>query len=336
MEFTDSEIIKKRIFLSVGLLFLVIITGTSGYAIIEGWNLFDSLYMTIITLATIGYTEVHQLSKLGRIFNIFLIFFGVGVVAYSINNAIRSVLEGEIRLAFGRRKLEKKIKELMNHYIICGYGRMGRIICNELKSKKVPILVIEKEILKTDSDNDTLFHFGDATSDEILKEGGIEQAKGLVAVLSTDAQNLFVVLSARGLNPNLHIVARSLEEGTEQKFLRAGADRVISPYHIGGMRMASIILKPAVVDFIEFATRSGNIELQMEEIPVEKGSRISDITIAKTRIGRDLGIIIVAIKRSGGEMRFNPTYKTVINEGDILIALGEVHRLLELEKLAKR
>ncbi len=212
---------------------------------------------------------------------------------------------------------------------------MGRIICNEFKSKKIPFIVIEKEILETDIKNDIIILHADATKDETLKEAGILNAKGLIAALSSDAQNLFVVLSARGLKPDLHIVARALEEGSEQKLLRAGSDRVISPYHIGGLRIASTILKPAVVDFIEFATMSGNIELQMEEIPVEEKSRFSGLTIAKTKIGRELGIIIVAIKRASGKMYFNPTYKTTINPGDTLIALGEVNKLNELEKLAK-
>ncbi len=332
----DPERIKKRILLSIGLLILVLISGTFGYAIIDGWSLFDSFYMTIITLATIGYTEVHALSKWGRVFNIFLIFFGVGVVAYNVNNGIRFIFEGELRTALGRKKLEKRMKGLRNHFIICGYGRMGRIICNQLKSKKVPFIVIEKESFDVDPDDDTLYFFGDATKDDILKETGIDRARGLVAVLSTDAQNLFVVLSARGLNPDLRIVARALEEGSETKLLRAGADRVISPYYIGGMRMASAILKPAVVDFIEIAMLRGDIDLQMEEIMVEEGSRFAGLTIAKTKIGRELGIIIVAIKRAEGEMQFNPTYKTIIHPGDTLIALGEVNKLARLELLAKK
>jgi len=335
MELAGPVKIKKRLLLSVSLLILVLITGTSGYTLIEGWSLFDSFYMTVITVATIGYTEVHVLSKWGRVFNIFLIFFGIGVVAYNVNNGIRFIFEGEIQTALGRRKLAKRVKELKNHYIICGYGRMGRIISGELRSKHVHFIVIEKVPFEVDPDDDTLYLFGDATRDEILKEAGIEKAKGLVSVLSTDAQNLFVVLSARGLNQHLRIVARALEEGTEQKLLRAGADRVISPYHVGGMTMASIILKPAVVDFIEFATRSGNIELQMEEIPVEEGSGLAGLTIARAKIGRELGIIIVAIKRAEGEMQFNPTYKTTIHPGDTLIALGEVNKLSRLERLAK-
>ncbi|MBF0465547.1 MAG: potassium channel protein [Nitrospirae bacterium] len=301
---------------------------------VEGWNAFDSFYMVVITLATIGFQEVHPLSNEGRAFTIFLIFSGVGILAYNVNVALRALFEGEFQKILGRRKLEKKIKEIKDHYIICGFGRMGRIICKELRSCWVPFVVIDQEIAKPDEDEDYLFLAGDATHDEVLKMAGIERAKGIVSVLSTDANNLFVVLSARVLNPSLKIVARAVEESTELKLLRAGADRVVAPYNIGGLKIAQTILKPAVVDFLEFATLSGNIALQMEEIPVKGTSVFVERTVAETEIGRKFGIIIVAIKRSDGEMLFNPTHKTIIKTGDVLIALGEVNKLNEVEKLA--
>ncbi|NOY40091.1 MAG: potassium channel protein [Nitrospirae bacterium] len=328
-------ILRKRAFLSLGLVFLVILSGTVGYSIIEGWTLFDSLYMTVITLSTIGYQEVRPLSFTGRAFTIILVFVGVGAVAYGINNGIRIVFEGEIQKAFGRRKLEKRLKSIKNHFIVCGYGRMGKIICNELKAKGVPFVVVEKEPPELDADEETVFVYGDATKDEILKQAGIEKARGLISVLSTDAQNLYVVLSARELNPSLFIVARAGEEGSGQKLLRAGADRVVSPYHIGGLRIAQTVLKPAVVDFLEFATRSGNLELQMEEIPVEGGSLIAEKTIHEAGVGRELGVIVVAIKRRDGDMKFNPVHNTLIKAGDTLIAIGETEKLKALEELAK-
>ncbi len=234
----------------------------------------------------------------------------------------------------GRRKVEKKIKGLKDHYIVCGYGRMGKVICKELHEQESQFVVIEKEHIDTDSADSILFISGDATRDEVLREAGIERATGLISVLPTDAENLYVVLSARVLNPELNIVARAGEEGSEQKLLRAGADRVVSPYHIGGLRIAHSVLKPAVVDFIEFATRSGNIDLRMEEVYVREGSRITGMTLDECGIGRELGIIIVAIKESGGEMRFNPTFKTTIKAEDILIALGERAKLKVLEDMA--
>lgn len=327
--------IKRQFSYSILLILAVIFVGTTGYILIEGWPVLDALYMTIITITTVGYREVHALSARGMVFTIFLIVFGVGTILYTLNNAAKVVIEGELRHVFGRRKLEKKIKGLKDHYIICGYGRMGKVICRELREKGAKFVVVEKEMSVTDIfDGDMLFIQGDATRDEVLKETGIEKAKGLISVLSTDAENLYVVLSARVLNPKLNIVARAGEEGSEQKLLRAGADRVVSPYHIGGLRIAHTLIKPAVVDFIEFATKSGNIDLQMEEINVMAGSKVANTTLDECGIGRELGIIIVAIKGSGGDMKFNPTYKTTIKQGDILIALGERSRLKLLEDMA--
>ena len=232
--------------------------------------------------------------------------------------------------------MEKKMKLLKDHYIVCGYGRMGQIICRELKAKGMPFIVIEKDIKEVDADEDSLFVFGDATKDDLLKDAGIERATGIVSVLSTDAQNLYVVLSARGLNPDLLIIASAGEEGSEQKLIRAGADRVVSPYKIGGLRIAHTLLKPAVVDFLEFATRTGNIELQMEEVRVESDSKLAGSSLNEKGIGSRLGVIIVAIKRADESMKFNPTSRTVIHEGDVLIALGELPKLNELEQLARK
>jgi len=327
--------LRKKLLLAFLLIFLVISFGTLGYMSIEGWSLLDSLYMTIITLASVGYKEVHDLSFNGKMFTIVLIIGGVGTVAYALTAGAKIILEGELLDVFGRRRLEKKIKELKDHYIICGYGRMGKIICRELQEKHMNFVVIEKEPALSPEKEDMLIVKGDATRDEVLKEVHIEEAKGLISVLPTDAENLFVVLSARGLNPHLQIVARAGEEGSEQKLMRAGADKVVSPYHIGGLRIAHTVLKPAVVDFIEFATKSGNIDLQMEEIAIQEASRLSGLSLDECGIGRELGIIIVAIKKTGGELKFNPTFRSTIETGDTLIALGEISRLKILEDMAK-
>jgi voltage-gated potassium channel len=290
--------------------------------------------MTVITLTTVGFEEVHSLSKTGKLFTIILILLGVGAFLYALSAATRMIIEGEIREIFGRRKLGKKIEELKNHYIICGYGRMGKIICKEMKENNAPFVVVENnpEVLVS-IDKDILSLQGDSTQDSVLKEVGIEKALGLISVLSSDSDNLFVVLSARVLNPNLKIVARSSEEGAEKKLLRAGADRVISPYYIGGLRIAHTVLKPAVVDFIEFATRGGNLELQIEETDVKENSHFIDRSLDECGIRKDLGIIIVAIKRTSGEMEFNPTSASVIKRGDTLIAMGEKKNLREFTDL---
>ncbi len=326
--------LKQRFIFAVILVFLVASFGSIGYMLIEGWDLTDALYMTIITLASVGFKEVHDLSTTGRIYTIILIIGGVGTVAYALSAGAKIILEGELQEVYGRRRLEKKIRELRGHYIVCGYGRMGKIICRELREKHIKFVVVEKQTdVLMESDDYLVFH-GDATKDEVLKELGIEKAKGLVSVLPTDAENLFVVLSARVLNQGLFIVARAGEEGSEQKLLRAGADKVVSPYHIGGLRIAHTVLKPAVVDFIEFATKSGNIDLQMEEVQVKESSRLVGKSLDECGIGRELGIIIVAIKKPNGEMRFNPTFRSAIKEGDTLIALGEISKLKILEEMA--
>lgn len=326
--------LKKKLILSLILIAFVISIGTAGYMFIEGWPMLDAVYMTIITLSTVGYKETYELSFKGRIFTILLIIGGVGTLAYVLTAGAKIIVEGELQEVFGRRRVEKRIKDLKNHFIVCGYGRMGRIIARELKEKNRRFVVIEKDVEGIIGRDDTLIVKGDATKDEVLIEVGIDKARGLISVLSTDAENLFVVLSARGLNHNLHIVARAGEEGSEQKLLRAGADKVVSPYHIGGLRIAQTVLKPAVVDFIEFATRSGNIDLQMEEIRIEDNSSLSGRTLDESGLGKTLGVIIVAIKRADGEMRFNPTSRSEIKKGDVLIALGEISKLKSLEDMA--
>jgi voltage-gated potassium channel len=326
--------IRGKLLLSAILIILINAFGTIGYMVIEGWNFRDSLFMTVITLTTVGYAEVHELSPTGEYFTIVLLIGGVGIILYVLATEARVIFEGELQDVFGRRRLEKKIKGLKDHYIICGYGRMGSIVARELKAKGVEAVVIEKEPVSRVDNGDILLFEGDATNEEVLKKVGIDKAKGLVSVLPTDAENLYAVLSARELNPRLFVLARASDEGAEQKMLRAGATRVVSPYLTGGLKIAHTILKPAVMDFIEFATRAGNIEIQMEEVPVQNDSKLVGITLDESGIGRDLGVIVVAIKNKEGVMQFNPTSKTIMQEGDTLIALGEVSKLSELEEMA--
>jgi len=317
------------------LLAVVLLSGTVGYYFIEGWKLFDSLYMTVITLSTVGFHEIEPLSKTGKAFTIGLIFFGLGVVAYAVNIGVRAILEGEIKEVFGRRKLEKTLESLENHYIVCGYGRMGKVICNEFKVRGVPFVVVEREQQEIDADDDSLIICGDATRDELLKNVGIERAKGLISVLDSDAQNLYVVLSAKGLNQNLFIVARANEEGADHKLIRAGADKVVSPYHIGGLRIAHTIFKPTVVDFLELTAKTGNMEIQIEEVLVEEGSMLADKTIKDANIGGKKGIIVVALKKKNGKIMFNPDADTQIGVGDKLAVIGEPEHFNQLEKLAR-
>ncbi len=324
---------SSKIIYPIVAIILVILFGVIGYIVVEGWGFFDALYMTIITITTVGYHEVHSLSEPGRVFSLALILSGVGTMFYLFGVVAKVVLEGELRDILGRNKLTKRIENLNHHYIICGYGRMGSIICRELTQSKAPFVVVEgdREIIAT-MDADTLVIRGDATQDSVLKEAGIDKAKGLISVLSSDANNLYVVLSARGLNQNLRIVARASEEGAEQKLKRAGADSVVSPYFIGGLRIAHTLIKPAVVDFLEFATRGENIELQMEEIKIEADCKIINQSLDETEIGKDFEVIIVAIKRESDEMEFNPKSTSIVHKGDILIAMGETKQLEKLEE----
>ncbi len=318
------------------LILLIIITvGTSGYVIIEGWSPLESFYMTIITISTVGFGEIRQLSSQGRIFTVFLIFFGMGVIAYILKNSAQLMIEAQIKYIIGRSRLEKRLKSLKDHYIICGFGRIGKVIVEELIYNKVPIAVIEgqKEVVEPLQDLEVPFVLDDATNESALLKAGIERAKGLVAVVKSDADNLFIVMSARSLNPKLFILARAGDENTEKKLLRAGADKVVSPYLIGGKKMAHTILRPAVADFIEFTTHERKMGLELEELKVGPASKIKGVTLIDSGIRKDMDVIIVAIKKMDGNMQFNPSSNTVIEEGDILIALGKRDDLNRLSKI---
>lgn len=325
----------RKLQYSVLVLFLVLATGTIGYQLVEGWSFLDSLYMTVITLATIGYREVHELSTGGKIFTMSLVFFGVGAMAYALRNATHVMLEGELRHVLGRRKLKRTLRGLKNHYIICGFGRMGRIIASEFREDGVQFVVIENKpnVVAGIPDADLLVIQGDSTQDAILHEASIGEAKGLVSVLSSDADNLLVVLSARSLNPALRIVARASADDIEAKLKRAGADKVISPYHMGGIRMAHAMLKPTVTDFLEITVQDKTVDLDLEELCVAEGSKLAGRALNDSNIRRDYGAILVALKRKSGEMIFAPTGETRIEAGDTMIVLGQVKQLEKMEEL---
>ncbi|MEJ2490653.1 MAG: potassium channel protein [Desulfuromonadales bacterium] len=322
---------------SVAALFSVIAIGTVGYALIEDWAVFDALYMTVITLATVGFREVHDLSQEGKLFTIVLIICGTGVIAYTLSSLIQFTLEGQLRKILGRKKLESRISKLKGHYIICGYGRIGHLICREFQSRPTTFVVVEKDpqqIERLDREG-YLYVEGDATDDETLQAAGIEDAKGLITAVTSDTDNVYITLTARGLNPKLFILARSGEEGSEKKLLRAGASKVISPYTIGANRMAQAILRPSVVDFIELATTSAHLALQIEEIRIAPGSNLVGKTLVDSGIRQTMGIIIVGIKQTDGKMSFNPPSDQVLEPNAVLIILGERPSIDRLEKIAE-
>jgi voltage-gated potassium channel len=311
--------------------------GTLGYASIEGWSLFDSLYMTVNTLTTVGFVEVHPMSTAGRAFTIFLMLSGIFTLFYAAGELIRAIVSGEVRIALGRQRMEQSLARLNYHVIVCGFGRMGRLVCKEFEAKNVPFVVIERsqELLADFSMKRGIALPGDATADDVLKQAGVERARALVTVVGTNADNLYITMSARVLNDRLFIVARSEDDQSEQKLLRAGANRVVSPYAIGGLRVASAVLRPAVVDFIELATRSEHMELQIEETLIAPASKLVGSTLQTSQLRQELGIIIVAIKKGAGPMVFNPPSDARMEAGDILITLGHRQQLDLLEGLAK-
>ncbi len=326
----------KKIKFSLITLAILIGGGTFGYSTIEHWNFFESLYMTIITLATVGYSEVHKLSDAGKVFTMGLIVFGVGTLAYTISSLIQFMVEGQFYQLLGRKKVQKKINRLQEHYIICGYGRIGRRISREFAANPIPFVVVEnnpKHCQRLEQDG-YLYIEGDATRDEVLEQAGIHKAKGLVTSVTSDSANVFIILTARGINPKLYILARASEEGAEVKLKRAGANKVVSPYTIGATRMAQAILRPSVVDFIDIVVgRNDSLELQMEEIPVVAESELVGKTLLQSELRKKLRLIIVGIKHNK-EMIFNPDANTVIEAGHILIALGEYPDIKKLEIIA--
>jgi voltage-gated potassium channel len=311
--------------------------GTLGYHFIEGWSLFDALYMTVITLTTVGYGEVYQLSPAGRTFTMILLLGGVCTFFYAASEFIRVVVSGEMQAALGKQRMARSLAGLHDHMIVCGLGRMGRLVCEQFDSQRMPFVIIERneELLEDFQMEHGIALHGDATLDEVLRRAGVERARALVTVAASDADNLYITMSARLLNDRLFIVARAEDERAEQKLMRAGASRVVSPYVIGGIRVAQAVLRPNVVDFIELATRTEHMELQIEETLVAGGSRLAGATLRDSQLRQDLGIILVAIKKQAGEMLFNPPPDTILLGGDTLITLGHRERLDELEKLAR-
>ncbi len=325
--------LTKILFWSASLAALLVL-GSLGYVIIEGWSFFDALFMTVTTLSTVGYGEVHPLDRAGQAYTMVLILAGVGVMLYIVGALAKVVVEGEIQEALGKRKIRRRVQKLKDHYIICGYGRLGKIIARQLSHAGIPLVVVESDpevIAKVEAQGYSLVA-GDATREEVLLEAGLERAKGLVAVLHSDAGNVYITLTARSLNPRLFIVARGEEPGSQQKLLRAGADKVESPYEMGGRKMAHTILRPTVTTLMELAMQEG-VEWSMEEIAVSERSPLVGVPLIDTGIRKDLNVIVVAMKRGDGSLLFNPTPQTVLQGGDTLIMVGMRHNLERLEEM---
>lgn len=329
--------IIKRILVIVIVVCIVLAVGVTGYCIIEGWRILEALYMTVITIATVGYMEVHPLSDAGRIFTIFLIMGGTSILIYAGGSLIAFVVEGELTGILGRRKMEKQISQLNEHYIVCGAGRTGRYVVEEFLQTKTKFVVIENNIeqLKKISGFENLLYIqGDATYDATLRLAGIEKAKGLVTALPEDKDNLFVTLTAKSINPNLRIVAKATEEETAYKLKIAGASSVVSPNYIGGLRMASETLRPAVTSFLDIMLRDKDARLRIAETQISAGSQLAGRTIEELEIHKKTGVLVLAVKR-GDNYTFNPEPYTKVQSGDILIVMATLDQMDKIKELTE-
>jgi len=319
----------RHFIIGTAIVLLILAGGTGGYMYLEGWPFLDALYMTVITISTVGFKEVAPVDESGRIFTMALVVFGMGFTLYMAGAIVQVMLEGHIRTILGRRRLDRKIKHMRNHYIVCGYGRIGRVLARSLIGNGMKVVVVDSQeacIPEMEADG-VYYHIGDAVDETHLQLVGIERASALVAVLGSDVDNVFLVLTARQLNPSLFITARASGKDARKKLIAAGADSVESPYEMGAMNMAQKILRPTVTSFLEFAFADSRKEIQMEEIEIPGASSLIDVTLKDSGIRQQFNLIIIAIKKPDGEMIFNPSFETVLRQGDTLIAVGEVDNL---------
>jgi voltage-gated potassium channel len=326
---------QKRFTLTLILTVALVFFGTGGYMVIEGWPFDDALYMTIITMATVGYGEVHQVSDAGRAFTMFLIVMGVGYFMYVVGLIVQFLVEDRLRVILGRRKLEIQIAKLKNHYIICGYGRIGRVLSRYLTERYLDVVIIEKNSDRQErmDEDGVLYLIGEATDENLLIKAGIKRAKGLVTAVATDSENVFLTLIAKQLNPDLFVVARAIQNTAKRTLQAAGAEKVISPYDLGARRMAHAILRPTVIKFLELAFTDDSTDIQVEEILVHSTSRLLNVELKNSGIRQQLDLIILTIKKADGSMIFNPKADTRIETDDTLVVVGRARSVSQLAKM---
>jgi voltage-gated potassium channel len=322
--------------LSVVLLVGVVAGGTLGYTVIEGWDPWDSLYMTVISVTTVGYREVHPLSRAGQLFTMIVLTVGVATVLYTFSFFMARLVEGDLQARWTHRRRERMLDALDKHFIICGFGRIGQIIAREFTRQSVPFVIIERdpERMQEAIELGYLAVEADASTEAVLHRVRIERARGLIAAVSTDAENVYAVLTARLLHPTLFIIGRAETDDAKAKLVRAGADRVLSPYQIGGLQLAQTALRPAVVDFVQLATSSDNLDLNMEQVRIAEGASLAGRTIIAANLRQRFGVVVIGIQRADGRMEFNPAPDVSMEAGDYLVVLGRTESLRELEAVA--
>jgi len=326
----------KRRFLYIGLAILTALAGgTAGFVLIEGYPPFDAFYMTLTTITTVGYQEIRPLHQAGRIFNSFLIIYGVTTMFFAIGAMTQAVVEMELPELFGKQRVKRMIEKLKNHYILCGFGRVGRAAASELKRAGVPFVLVDRnpERVERAIREEMLALNADSTRDQTLLEAGVTRARGLIAALATDADNLFVILSAKNLNPQLKVAARAGEEEAEEKLRRAGAEVVFAPYSNAGHQLALSLLRPHVVQFLDVATKSVGLDVGIEQVRVAASSEFVSRSLKQLQVRRELGVIVLAIRKADGQMQFNPPAEAVVEADDFLIVMGEHDNLRRLERL---
>lgn len=321
--------VVRRLAVALSLLGLILAAGAAGYVLIEGWSILDAVYMTVITVATVGFREVHTLSPTGRLFTVGLILSGIGALGYSVGVIVEFMVEGHLLGMVEMRRVERKLGDLRDHYILCGFGRVGEEVAKAFEEAGAPFVVIERDEARA-AECDASGYLcleADATDDDVLRRAGIERARGLVGAVDTDADNVFVVLSAKTLNPDIFIVARANEVQSEAKLTKAGADRVLSPAAIGGRRMAYLLVKPVVTDYVDFVTHGDNLEFRLEEVMLPASSSLAGTTIGESRIRERIGTLVLAVRKPSGEFNTNPSSGTRFEARDTLIVIGTTAQL---------
>jgi len=324
-----DNLFAYRIGMATLILIAVFIIGSVGFHLIEGMNFFDGFYMTFITISTIGFREIADLSVEGRVFTVIIFVMGVGVISYIASQSTQLLFESEL---FFKRAMKSKLQKIKNHYIICGYGRIGHRIAEVLRDANLPVVVVERResSLEKITQDGLLYVEGNAQEEELLVEAGIKRARGLICALSNDQDNVFTTLIARELNPDIFILVRTNEQKNERKIMRAGADKVISPYEIGADRMANVILRPNVDQFIQSLTNGVSEDHAFEEVKVFEGSEMAGKTLSDIHVRARYFIVIIAIIRAGeDEVKFNPGGHDTIHVGDSLIVLGDRQKIQE-------